>query len=140
MDIILSSDKCQFSLVYFDDIVIFSKSRDGHTDHVRPYLTLSNDARVAMKWMRANCFLIAEIILALSSSRDAWQLAHTQLTQFAAYRLDLILQSFVLSLAFDMSFAGSYQIFHGSPPLSTENCGKTSPLSAQSYRTSSLKC
>lgn len=40
MDVILSSGKWQFALVYLDDMVLFSRIPDEHIDHVQQILTL----------------------------------------------------------------------------------------------------
>lgn len=49
IDIILSSVKRQFDLVWLDCTAIISKFADEHIDHVLHVLTLLNDARVAVK-------------------------------------------------------------------------------------------
>lgn len=40
VDLILASDKCQFALVYLNDIVIFLKTLEKQIDHVKQVLTL----------------------------------------------------------------------------------------------------
>lgn len=44
MDVILSPNKWQFALGYFDDIVIFSCIACDHNEHVKKVLSLSRDA------------------------------------------------------------------------------------------------
>ena len=43
LDIILSSVKWQFCIVYIDDVIIFSKSVDEHLDHIDQVLTFLGD-------------------------------------------------------------------------------------------------
>lgn len=40
MDVILASGRCQFTLVYLKDIVVFSKSPADHIEQVRRVLEL----------------------------------------------------------------------------------------------------
>ena len=48
VDIILSSVKWQFCIVYIDDVIIFSKSVDKHLDHIDQVLTLLGDSGMSI--------------------------------------------------------------------------------------------
>lgn len=49
MNGILASVKCQFSLVYLDDIVVFSRTPRNYIAHIRRILRLSNQAYIYTK-------------------------------------------------------------------------------------------
>lgn len=55
-DIIFSSVKCQFALLYFDDIVNFSHSLDQHIDHMLQVLKLFNELEVTLKLKKCELF------------------------------------------------------------------------------------
>lgn len=56
MDVILSSVKWQFALVYFDDIIIFSMFLDEHIHDVRQFLTLLNHDGVTLTLKKREIF------------------------------------------------------------------------------------
>lgn len=56
MDVILSTVKWQFALVYLDDIVVFSRTPVEHIDHVRHVLTLLHDDGVILKLKKCRFF------------------------------------------------------------------------------------
>lgn len=55
MDVILSTIRWQFALVYLDDIVVFSKNPYEHIDHVKQVLTLLHDAGVGVTLKLEKC-------------------------------------------------------------------------------------
>lgn len=56
MDIILSSMKRHFALVYVNDNIILSKSPEEHIVHMRQVLTLLNDAEVTLNLKKGELF------------------------------------------------------------------------------------
>lgn len=56
MNIILSSVKWQFALVYLHDIVKLSKSRDEHINHLQQVLTQLTDGEVTLKLKKCGFF------------------------------------------------------------------------------------
>lgn len=60
MNVIPSVVRWQFALLFLGDIIIFSKSSEKQTLHVRRALTLLTNAAVILKLKR--CHLISEII------------------------------------------------------------------------------
>ena len=60
IDVILSSVKWQFALVYLDDIVIFSPKPEEHIEHVKKVLMLLQDAGVTIKLRK--CFFFTDNI------------------------------------------------------------------------------
>lgn len=49
MDVILSTFKCQYAVVYMDDTVVFCKTHEDHTKALRLVLRLLRDAVVTLK-------------------------------------------------------------------------------------------
>lgn len=49
LDILLSRFKWKTCLVYFDDIIIFSRSRAEHLEHVRSIMSILRDAGITLK-------------------------------------------------------------------------------------------
>ena len=60
IDIILSSVKWQYCIVYIDDVIIFSKSIGDHFDHLNEVLTLLGDAGLSIR-LNKSFFLHKEI-------------------------------------------------------------------------------
>ena len=60
IDVILAQVRWQYSLVYLDDIVVFSKTGEEHIDHVRSVLSLLADAGVTLKLKK--CFFFTDKI------------------------------------------------------------------------------
>lgn len=60
MDIILTTVKCQFELVYQDDVVIFSRSVEEHLDRVQYVLGLLLRASISLELKE--CFFIEDCI------------------------------------------------------------------------------
>jgi len=56
MDVILSSVRWQFALVYLDDIFVFSTTVEDHFDHVRTVLGLLKDAGVTLRLDKCHFF------------------------------------------------------------------------------------
>ena len=56
LDIVLSRYRWQTCLVYLDDVIIFSKNRDEHIQHVREVLTSLRDAGVSLKLRKCEFF------------------------------------------------------------------------------------
>lgn len=53
-DVTHFSVKWQFALIYFDDIVIFSRTPEQHVEHVRKALATKNSARPTLKLKKCN--------------------------------------------------------------------------------------
>ena len=60
MDVILSSVRWQFALVYLDDVIIFSRSVEEHFAHVRTVLSLLQKAGVTLRIDKC-CFFSATV-------------------------------------------------------------------------------
>lgn len=56
MDVILSTIKWQFALVYLDDIVMFLESPSEHNEHDHHILTPLHDAGVTLKLKKCELF------------------------------------------------------------------------------------
>lgn len=57
MDVILSKVRLPFSLVYFDDFVIFSRTSEEHIMHTSTVLVLLKDAGVICKLRKCSFFI-----------------------------------------------------------------------------------
>lgn len=78
MDTILFLVKMQFALVYPDDIVIASMYSEEYINPIIKVFTLMPDAGVTLMFENASVFRVAESILAIPTSQDAWQPVHTK--------------------------------------------------------------
>lgn len=57
MDVILSTVRWHFALVYLNDILIILRSPQEHIGHVRKVLKLLRNAGVTLKWKKSKFFL-----------------------------------------------------------------------------------
>ncbi len=53
VDILLSGGNRQFSLVYLDDIIVYSKSKEDHIRHIDEVLLILRKAGLSLKFRRA---------------------------------------------------------------------------------------
>lgn len=135
MDIISSSLKWQFQLVYLDDVVIFSKSSIKHISRVQHGLTLLNDSGWHLSWRNACSSRITWMTLATSSSLDAWKLPHIQSTRSADYKPCLTSPKFSLSIICALHVGGLYQTLPKLQNPSIANCKKTNNSCTKNYAT-----
>lgn len=56
MDVILSTIRWQYALVYLDDVIVYSRSIEAHLDHVYSVLQLLKDAGVTLQLKKCQFF------------------------------------------------------------------------------------
>ena len=69
IDIILSSVKWQYCIVYIDDVIIFSKSIPDHFNHLNEVLTLLGDAGMSIRLNKSFFYIRKLNILVTLSPR-----------------------------------------------------------------------
>lgn len=58
MDVLLRKFIWQFTLLYLDDMKIFSRTSDKYNDHFRQVSTLLEDADVTLNWKKCDFIAI----------------------------------------------------------------------------------
>jgi len=69
MDIILSGVKWQSCLIYLDDVIVYSKTEEGHVGHVDRVLRLLLEAGVKLRLPKCRFFRKTVENLDMNSSR-----------------------------------------------------------------------
>lgn len=85
MDVILYTVRCQFSLLYLDNIVVIFRTSIEHIDRVQQLLTILLDADVTPKLKKCDLFKTFTNYLGHVIQQVVWRCSRTALTRFVIF-------------------------------------------------------